>query len=191
MELTQSHIVAGLWIFFWLYWLAASLSVNKMRKREPMGQRLGFLLILAAGCFILIHAGERFGIPNGRFVPPLPWIKWLGIALTAAGIAFAIWARNHIGKYWSASVSLREGHELIRSGPYAHIRHPIYTGILLGIAGTVLWAGTYGALAVLAINVIGLGFKAKKEEALLAGEFGPAFDEHRRHTGFFLPRFSA
>ncbi|MGA8366833.1 MAG: isoprenylcysteine carboxylmethyltransferase family protein [Candidatus Acidiferrales bacterium] len=191
MELTQSHIVAGLWIFFWLYWLAASLSVNKMRKREPMGQRLGFLLILAGGCFILIHAGERFGIPNRRFVPPLPWIKWLGIALTAAGIAFAIWARNHIGKYWSASVSLREGHELIRSGPYAHIRHPIYTGILLGIAGTVLWAGTYGALAVLAINVIGLGFKAKKEEALLAGEFGAAFDEHRRRTGFFLPRISA
>jgi protein-S-isoprenylcysteine O-methyltransferase Ste14 len=191
MQLTQGNIVRDLWLFFAFYWLVTSMNVNKMRKREPWGQRLSFLLILAVGSFISIHVSERFGIPNRQFVPPLPWIKWLGIALEAAGIAFAIWARNHIGKYWSASVSLREGHQLIRSGPYARIRHPIYTGILLGIAGTVLWAGTYGALVTFAFTLAALGYKAKKEETLLAGEFGAAFDEHRRRTGFLLPRLSA
>ncbi len=191
MELAQGIIIRDLWFFFALYWLVASIHVNKMRRREPWSQRLAFLLIFAASCDLLLHASERLGILNGRFVPPQAWIEWLGIALTAAGIAFAIWARNHIGKYWSASVSLREGHELIRSGPYARIRHPIYTGILLGVAGTVLWSGRWGALIVLGFAVIGVVVKAKKEEALLQGEFGPAFDEHRRHTGFFLPRFSS
>ncbi|MFZ3200211.1 MAG: isoprenylcysteine carboxylmethyltransferase family protein [Candidatus Acidiferrales bacterium] len=191
MELTQRHIVDALWTFFALYWLVASVSVNRMRKREPAGQRLAFLLIFVGICYLAEMAGASLGISNRRFVPPLPWLEWLGIALTAVGIAFAIWARNHIGKYWSASVSLREGHELIRSGPYARIRHPIYSGMLLAAAGTTLWSGRCGALMVLGLALIAVVVKARREEALLAGEFGPAFDEHRRHTGFFLPRFSA
>ncbi len=191
MELMQGIIIRDLWIFFGFYWLVASLSVNKMRKREPWSQRLVFLLIFAAGCDLLMHSAARFGILNYRFVPLQPWIEWLGVALTAGGIAFAIWARNHIGKYWSASVSLREGHQLIRSGPYARIRHPIYSGMLLAAAGTVLWAGKCGALLALGFALIALVVKARREEALLAGEFGPAFDEHRRRTGFLLPRLSA
>lgn len=191
MELNQGHIVVGLWIFFTLYWLVASFSVNKMRKREPWGQRLAFLLIFVGICYLAEMTDARLGISNRRFVPARPWIEWLGIALEAAGISFAIWARNHIGKYWSASVSLREGHELIRSGPYARIRHPIYSGILLAGAGTTLWSGRWGALIMLGFALFAVLVKAKKEEALLAGEFGPAFDEHRRRTGFLLPRLSA
>jgi len=191
MELTQGHIVRALWAFFALYWLVASFSVNKMRKREPWGQRLVFLLIFVGICYLIEIEATRSGISDRRFVPPRPWIEWLGVALTAAGIAFAIWARNHIGKFWSASVSLREGHELIRSGPYARIRHPIYSGMLLAAAGTTLCSGKYGALLVLGFALIAVVMKAKKEEALLAGEFGAAFDEHRRRTGFLLPRLSA
>ncbi|HYL46878.1 MAG TPA: isoprenylcysteine carboxylmethyltransferase family protein, partial [Candidatus Limnocylindrales bacterium] len=97
---------------------------------------------------------------------------------------------RHLGKYWSAEVTIRSGHELIRTGPYAHIRHPIYTGILLALVGTVLVIGEYRALAALAIAVIGFVRKAKKEESFLEGQFGAAFEEHRRLTGFFLPRFS-
>ncbi len=191
MELMQGIIIRDLWIFFGLYWLVASINVNKMREREPWSQRLVFLLIFAASCDLLMHSAARFGILNYRFVPLQPWIEWLGVALTAAGIAFAIWARNHIGKYWSASVSLREGHQLIRSGPYARIRHPIYSGMLLAAAGTVLWVGRCGALLLLGVALIAVVVKARWEEALLAGEFGPAFDEHRRRTGFLLPRLSA
>ena len=191
MELTQGHIVEALWAFFVLYWFVASFSVNKMRKREPAGQRLAFLLIFVGVCYLAEMADARLGISNNRFVPSRPWIGWLGVALTAAGIAFAVWARNHIGKFWSASVSLREGHELIRSGPYARIRHPIYSGMLLAAAGTTLCSGEYGALIVLGFAVIAVVIKAKKEEALLAGEFGASFDEHRRRTGFLLPRLSA
>jgi protein-S-isoprenylcysteine O-methyltransferase Ste14 len=191
MQLTQGNIVRDLWLFFAFYWLVTSMNVNKMRKREPWGQRLAFLLVFVACCILVMYAGEHFGILDRRFVPARPWIAWLGIALEAAGIAFAIWARNHIGKYWSASVSLREGHELIRSGPYARIRHPIYSGMLLAAAGITIWSGRWGALIVLGFALFAVVVKAKKEEALLAGEFGPAFDEHRHRTGFLLPRLSA
>jgi protein-S-isoprenylcysteine O-methyltransferase Ste14 len=105
-------------------------------------------------------------------------------------VAFAIWARHHIGRFWSASVALKTGHELIRSGPYRRIRHPIYTGILLALAGTTLAVGRYRGIVAFAIILASLIRKSKQEEALLAGQFGPAFEEHRRQTGFFLPRLS-
>jgi protein-S-isoprenylcysteine O-methyltransferase Ste14 len=87
-------------------------------------------------------------------------------------------------------VQIKENHQLIRSGPYAHIRHPIYTGILLALAGTAVTVGEYRAILGVTLFLIGFVRKAKKEESFLATEFGPAFDEHRRHTGFFLPRFT-
>ena len=85
-------------------------------------------------------------------------------------------------------MALREGHQLIRTGPYARIRHPIYSGALLALAGTCPLIGTYRAVILFGLILAGFTIKAKKEEALLSGEFGPGFDEHRSHTGFFLPR---
>jgi protein-S-isoprenylcysteine O-methyltransferase Ste14 len=101
-----------------------------------------------------------------------------------------MWARRTIGTDWSAEVQIKEGHQLIRSGPYAHIRHPIYTGILLATFGTALVIGKYRGLVAVAMFLIGFTRKARNEESFLAAEFGAAFDEHRRRTGFFLPRIS-
>ena len=107
-----------------------------------------------------------------------------------ARLAFAIWARFTLGGNWSAEVQIKEGHTLIRKGPYKLIRHPIYTGILLMLVGDALAIGEVRAYLALFLIVIGFVRKAKKEESYLANEFGPAFDEHIRHTGFLLPRFS-
>ena len=112
----------------------------------------------------------------------------LGALATAAGVAFAIWARRHIGRNWSGQITIRQEHELIRTGPYARIRHPIYTGLLLALLGTAIAIGEYRAIIAFAVIAIGFVVKAKREESLLTKEFGPAFDEHRRQTGFFLPR---
>jgi protein-S-isoprenylcysteine O-methyltransferase Ste14 len=105
-------------------------------------------------------------------------------------VAFAISARWHIGGNWSANVTIKEDHKLIRTGPYAHIRHPIYTGILLAALGTVIAIGEYRGLASLVLLTVGFIFKAKRKEDFLSSEFGAAFEEHKRHTEFFLPRFS-
>jgi protein-S-isoprenylcysteine O-methyltransferase Ste14 len=103
---------------------------------------------------------------------------------------FAIWARYRLAQFWSASVALRADHQLIRTGPYSHIRHPIYTGMLTAVLGTALAVGRYRALVAFAAVLLGFIWKSTREEKLLASQFGPAFEEHRRHTGFFLPRFS-
>lgn len=176
------------WIVFFVYWIVAARSVNPMRSQEPSARRIIYLLLIAITLILFNADLPYFGPLNRRFVPLSYWIALAGTLLTAAGIAFAIWARNHIGKFWSASVSIREGHQLIRSGPYSRIRHPIYTGILVALAGSALAAGTYRAALAFLIILLSLIYKARLEEALLTREFGPAFADHRRHTGFFLPR---
>ncbi len=110
--------------------------------------------------------------------------------MVVAGTAFAVWARVYLGKYWSATVALKSDHELIRTGPYSRIRHPIYTGIILALAGTAVAVNSYWSYVGVAIFVVIFWLKARAEEALLAGEFGPRFEDHRSKTGFFLPKLT-
>jgi protein-S-isoprenylcysteine O-methyltransferase Ste14 len=190
MRFYPAYAIELPWLIFLLYWLLASLRVNKIERREPAGEKFLRIAVSFAAFVLLYNDGPRFGAFNRRFLPERYWTFALGAALTWAGVAFAIWARYHIGRYWSASVALKAGHELIRTGPYARIRHPIYTGILLAVAGSALAIGRYRGLVAFALILCGFIWKSKREEALLSGQFGAAFEEHRRHTGFFLPRLS-
>lgn len=190
MRLLLTNAISLPWLIFLVYWIVASFRVNQMERQEPPGEKLLRLVAAIAGWYLLSVNDPRFGVLNRRFVRFHFWVFILGAVLTWAGVAFAIWARIHIGRYWSASVALKTGHELIRSGPYSRIRHPIYTGILLALAGTALAVGRYRGIVAFVIILISLIRKSKQEEALLAGQFGEAFEEHRRHTGFFLPRLS-
>ncbi|HEX4074727.1 MAG TPA: isoprenylcysteine carboxylmethyltransferase family protein [Candidatus Acidoferrales bacterium] len=190
MRFDLSYAIDLPWLIFLGYWLVASLSAKKIERHEPSGEKFLRIGVALVAFFLLDSSDPRFGVLNRRFLPWSLSIFALGAALTWAGVAFAIWARYHIGRYWSASVALKAGHELVRTGPYARIRHPIYTGILLSFAGTAIAIGRYRGIVAFAIMLIAFIWKSKKEEALLAGQFGMAFDEHRRHTGFFLPRLS-
>jgi protein-S-isoprenylcysteine O-methyltransferase Ste14 len=190
MRFDLAYLIDVPWIIFLAYWLVASLSAKKIERHEPPGEKLFRIVVSLAGFVLLYNNDPRFGILNRRFLPWSYWVFLLGAEFTWAGVAFAIWARIHIGRYWSASVALKAGHELIRTGPYSRIRHPIYTGMLMAVAGTALAVGRYRGIAAFAIILASFIWKSKREEALLAGQFGTAFDEHRRHTGFFLPRLS-
>lgn len=190
MSITPGQVVYASWLLFALYWLVAAFGVKRSAKRQAPAERLLYVIFMAAGFFLLYQENPNWGPLNRRFLPDKLWSDWLGSALCAAGVLFAIWARRTIGKDWSAEVQIKEGHKLIRSGPYAHIRHPIYTGLLLATLGTAILVGEYRALLGVAMFLVGFIRKARKEESFLAAEFGPAFEEHRRQTGFFLPRFS-
>lgn len=177
------------WLLFAAYWLIAALGAKKASKTEPAGARLAYIAFMVVGFFLLYDfAPPVLDFLNHRFVPTDQWIRWMGGSLTLAGTIFAIWARATIGKNWSAEVQIKQDHQLIRSGPYAHIRHPIYTGILLAVFGTALVVGEYRALLGVIVIYLGFARKAKKEETFLAAQFGPAFDDHKHRTGFFLPR---
>lgn len=118
-----------------------------------------------------------------------PGAEALGAALTVAGATLAIWARFSIGANWSGVVTLKENHELIRSGPYAYVRHPIYSGLILAMAGTALVNRSWAGLAAVVVLTIAFVFKSRFEERLMQSTFGAEYDVYRHRSGAFLPRF--
>jgi protein-S-isoprenylcysteine O-methyltransferase Ste14 len=190
VKITPQLIVFASWILFGIYWFVSAFSAKKTEKREPSPERLGHMLLMAAGYVLLFQGNRSWGVLNHRFLPDALWIAWLGSAITLVGVLFAIWARWNLGKNWSAAVTIKQGHQNIRTGPYKYIRHPIYTGMLIGVIGTALAIGEYRGLLAFAIILFGFFRKARKEEAFLAANFGEPFQEHKQCTGFFLLRFS-
>jgi protein-S-isoprenylcysteine O-methyltransferase Ste14 len=180
----------ALWILFALYWLVSALNRKKTKKRESWAQRMRYVLPLVAAFWLLSRPEAHYGWLGARFVPDTPATEWIGVLLTAAGVGIALWARWHLGANWSGVVTLKEGHELIRTGPYRAIRHPIYTGILLAILGSVVGLGEVRGLVAMAVAWFSFYLKARREESFLEQEFGPGFEAHTKGTGMFLPRFS-
>jgi protein-S-isoprenylcysteine O-methyltransferase Ste14 len=175
------------WSVLGLYWLYSALGTKKIAVDETPGLRLFRVAILGLMIVLLMTDWLRVGIMARRFVPDRPGVIWFGVVLTGVGVALAIWARWNLGRNWSDKVVLKVDHELIRSGPYAYLRHPIYTGVLLAIAGTALAIGEWRGLAALILVGTSYYMKATREEKILAANFGEAFAEHKRRTGFFLP----
>jgi protein-S-isoprenylcysteine O-methyltransferase Ste14 len=187
---TPTGIIGDLWMIFCLYWLVSALNRKKTKRRESVGQRLGYLLPLVVAFYLLYRPQFADGWLATRFVPDTVQVAWIGVAIMACGVTIACWARFHLGANWSGVVTLKEGHELIRTGPYRTIRHPIYTGILLAFLGNVLALGQVRGLIGLLIIWLSFYLKARREESFLAQEFGARFNQHTQHTGMFLPKFS-
>jgi protein-S-isoprenylcysteine O-methyltransferase Ste14 len=178
------------WVVLWVYWLVSARNQKAAKKRESGLERMQQVLPMALCYFLLFESRMGFGWLGQRFVPDRLDVGVPGLLLTALGVVFAIWARAHLGANWSAAVSIRSDHELIRSGPYKRIRHPIYTGMLLATAGTAIVVGQVRGLVGFAICFTAFYLKASKEERWLTQEFGEKFEAHAKQTGMFLPKFS-
>jgi protein-S-isoprenylcysteine O-methyltransferase Ste14 len=185
-----STIVWMLWVLFGVYWAISALNSKKTKRRETWPQRLAYILPLLAAMVLLSRPEAQRGWLAARLFPLWPAVEWIGVTLVAAGIAIAFWARWHLGANWSGTVTLKEGHELIRSGPYRSIRHPIYTGILLALLGTAVQIGQVRSFFAFVVAWLCFYFKARREESFLAAEFADRFAAHRQQTGMFFPRRS-
>jgi protein-S-isoprenylcysteine O-methyltransferase Ste14 len=184
------HLASFAWLVFLAYWSVSALKLKSIKRREPRAERLIQLVVMVAAYYLMFNDQFSRGWLATRFAPASPTIGKFGVTVTVVGIACAIWARWHLGENWSATVTLKEGHELISSGPYRYIRHPIYSGMLLAFVGTALALGEYRALISVCIVLVAFYTKAKKEELFLTQEFGEKFREHSRRTGMFLPKFT-
>jgi protein-S-isoprenylcysteine O-methyltransferase Ste14 len=180
-------IVDFCWLTLGVYWLITAAGTKKVAVNENTGLRALRLAIIVVLFVLLGTNWLRIGVLGSRFVPWQSWIIWIGVALSGAGVGLAIWARWRLGRNWSDKVVLKVDHELIRNGPYRYLRHPIYTGVLVALAGTALVIGEWRG--VVAVILMGLNYyiKATREEKILAASFGEAFAEHKKRTGFFLP----
>ena len=105
----------------------------------------------------------------------------------AAGLAYTVWARIHLGRNWSVDVSLKAGHRIIRSGPYGITRHPIYTGLLTAMLGTTIIRGTVLAAIGFVVLVTAIHLKLSQEEELLSRHFGDEYASYRRETRQLIP----
>ena len=188
------HSLRISWLAVIGYWIWSARRVKAPKHAESLAKR--FLvhwlpLIVAA---LLLGPGEWFGhsLLREQFVPHTTLVYSLGLALCVAGAALAIWSRAILGANWSAQVQIKHGHELIERGPYALIRHPIYTGLIGLFAGNALMVGDWRGVLAVAIVVVSFWRKYLLEETLLAREFGPAYAEYRKRTWPLLPplRFS-
>jgi protein-S-isoprenylcysteine O-methyltransferase Ste14 len=183
-------VLNWLWAAAGLYWiLSAHAAARKpTESAEPHAHRVLRLFILAVTFVLLLSPSLPLAPLVRRFVPNRPIIRDLGVALAGLGILLMIWARRHLGHYWSDKVEIKTNHQLISAGPYARLRHPIYTGMLLGIAGTALAVGEWRGLAAFVLLLTNYVIKARKEERILRQKFGRAFQEYQRRTGFLIPR---
>lgn len=184
---TYRHVIGLLWLAWAVYWMISSVRIKAAVRRESLASRLAHVIPLLVGA-VLIGARELPWLPlTLRLWPHSLTAYWIGLALLVAGLAFACWARVHLGRNWSGSVTVKEGHELIRSGPYAYVRHPIYTGLITAVLGTAIVSGTVRAALGLVIITVSLLRKLRTEEGFMRETFPGEYQRYSADVPALIP----
>ena len=178
---------AVLWLGWFAYWMVAARDVKTTRRREGAATFLLNRVFVVIGALLLVAHRQPIHWLNERFVPPALAAYVLGVIMVAAGLGFAVWARVYLGRNWSATVTVKQDHELIRTGPYCLVRHPIYTGLLLALLGTAVGIGEWRGLVALASFTIGFLFKIKAEERFMSETFGEQYARYRAEVPALIP----
>ena len=176
-----------LWVAFLTYWEIKARSTKATARLEPAWSRIvrvfGFLIVIVLFAWPHIPLAWLYR----QVVPQGVWTFWLGATITAAGLLFAVWAREHLGRNWSRSVTIKQDHQLIVTGPYALVRHPIYTGILTGFLGmTLAVAEMRGIVAFVLVSLV-LWSKLRLEEQWMRTQFGAPYEAYSRRTAAVVP----
>ncbi|HEX4091416.1 MAG TPA: isoprenylcysteine carboxylmethyltransferase family protein [Trebonia sp.] len=166
------------WIVFWIYWLASA-ATSKASVGGGWRTRLTGVSVVAV--FVVSDAFRAGGLAVHDVI-----VAAIGAALFAAGLALAVWARLHLGRNWGMPMTRRAEPELVTSGPYRFIRHPIYTGLLIAMLGSVLVNNLLGLIVVAAL-VAYFYYCGTVEERNLAAAFPSAYPEYRGRTKMLIP----
>ena len=158
------------WAAFWLYWIVQAFSTK--RGRVPWSRELRIRAVIAVVVILLI----RLGAFRGHGLNTDPWRAGIGLVLFALGLAFAVWARMHIGRNWGTPMTQKHEPELVTSGPYRLVRHPIYSGILVAGVGTAV-----------ALSWVYFVYSAIVEEHDLADQFPDDYLAYKRSTKMLVP----
>ena len=177
------------WLILILWWAWGLVGVKRAQRTEPAWkQLLLYWLPLIVACGLLRPGGGAGWGPLGwPILPHTTPVFGAAFALTTLGLLLACWSRAVLGRNWSSVVQVKQDHELVERGPYARVRHPIYTGLLLMFAGSAVMIGEVrGGLAVL-IVFASFWRKLRLEEAWLETAFGPRYADYRRRTRALIP----
>jgi protein-S-isoprenylcysteine O-methyltransferase Ste14 len=173
-------VILVTWLAFWLYWLSASVGVKA--GRSGWARFAGFRVAI----FLVVLLLLRLRVFKGHAVVTSPWLEGVGLAVFALGLALAVWARVYIGRNWGMPMSRKADPELVTTGPYHTIRHPIYSGIILGMIGTAIAVSLYWLIAVVLLGGYFL-YSALVEERYMAEQFPAAYPDYKRSTKMLVP----
>lgn len=187
---TASRWASWLWILLLVVWLVLWFSMKRAKKRESPAELLQHVIPVVIGSWLMFGPARDWPFLNVRVLPKVPAIWLTGFIVTVLGVGIALYARLSLGSNWSSTVMVKSGHELIRTGLYSRIRHPIYTGLVLGMVGTAMIRGHLRNWIGVALILGSFYFKARREEQLLRQEFGAEWDSHAQRTGMFLPKWN-
>jgi protein-S-isoprenylcysteine O-methyltransferase Ste14 len=187
MQIAVDSAITYSWGAVGLVWLVGLAFTKRTVRAAPIGTRLFHLALAALGFVLLSPHWITTGGLARRFVPQADAFAAAGLALTVAGCAFAIWARMTLGANWSGRATVKANHELVTRGPYALARHPIYSGLLLALAGTALaiglWRGLVGFMVILLLLMV----KMSQEERLMIEAFPLEYPAYRQRVRALIP----
>jgi protein-S-isoprenylcysteine O-methyltransferase Ste14 len=174
------------WSLWAVIWIVLSRGVKKSVRQESVASRARHIVPLAVAAALLAAdwSGTWLGLP---VLQRAPWMAPAGAAVTSAGLAFALWARLTIGTNWSGTVTVKEAHALVQTGPYALARHPIYTGLLLGFVGTAVAIDAWRAVLAFLLAAASFLRKMQTEEAFMVDTFGGAYVSYRARVAALVP----
>jgi protein-S-isoprenylcysteine O-methyltransferase Ste14 len=174
-------IIIGVgWVVFWVYWLLMATTAKAGQWRRFSGVRIGILVVVL---FLI-----RLRVFRGPGTAPAhnPWLLGIGLAIWILGLAVAVWARVYLGRNWGMPMTQRDEPELVTTGPYAKVRHPIYSGIILGMVGTAIAVSLYWLLAVAILAAYFL-VSAVVEERTMTKLFPAAYPPYKHATKMLIP----
>ncbi len=187
MHLIYHYSIQAIWIAWFLYWLLMARNVKRTVRRENVLWRILYVGLLVLGASMFTFDSSQPSILDRPLYAQSRFTFWLGIALMLAGFAFTAWARVTLGRNWSGTVTLKENHELIENGPYAWVRHPIYTGLLIMFVGTAIpIAELRGAVAVLLV-LLSFLIKLRIEERWMTELFRAKYDSYCKRVAMLIP----
>ena len=180
MHVVVDSVISAVWVAFWLYWLVASVGVKAGQTRWTRfaGIRLGIVLIV-----LLLLRVKTF---RTHVTTNDPWLEGIGLAVFLLGLALAVWARVYLGRNWGMPMTQKVDPELVTTGPYRRVRHPIYSGIILAMIGTTIAVSLYWLVAVVVLGAYFI-YSATVEEHYLAERFPDSYPEYRASTKMLIP----
>jgi protein-S-isoprenylcysteine O-methyltransferase Ste14 len=177
----------ALWLGWLAYWLLAAWDVKPVRRKESSATRLLTMVLTLPVVVLFAAPGSWLPWLSGRFLPDTTLVYALGLAIVIAGLAFAVWARLYLGRNWSGTVTVKDDHTLICGGPYAIVRHPIYTGLLVAILGTAIVFGEWRGLIAFCFLTAAYLLKSRREERFMAESFPDAYPGYRAQVPALVP----
>ncbi len=182
-----TKIAYSSWSVLFIIWLAGYFT-NKRTLRRPELGKYAVTTALLAVSFLLLFASEPPGIFAVSVTPTIGLLGVLGDALCLAGVLFAAAARIVLGRNWAGSVAaVKENHELVQRGPYAWVRHPIYTGFLFGMLGLALTIGSVASYTAVGITLVAFLMRITIEERVMTQEFPEQYAAYRKTAKTLIP----